>query len=241
MKRNVIRIGLFVFLIFCFAFIFNAKTTLSQNMGVYITSIAGAENSTIHSKTEYSDSTIGTSAASRNVYESGTHGNGGSYETMQMFSAVQNTGFMEAANDTYKWGGGVNHIRTENLMGTEGMQANEANGEEFVSVEQYGVGSGSFMRDGYYHTTMAGSALEYAAQSVDLGVTGYSQVGATGRYHNYTSAGGIGESFPPEDWTQDNVTETESESLNYRVGMHGSHYYSATVELFSPHYIPPVP
>jgi hypothetical protein len=233
MERYVLRIGLFVFLIFCFTFIFNAKTTLSQNMGVYIMSIAGAENSTIHSKTEFSDTTIGTSAASRNVYESGTHGNGGSYETMQMFSAVQNTGYMEAANDTYKWGGGVNHIRTKNLIGTEGTRAN---GEEFVSVEQYGVGSGSFMRDGDYHTTMAGSALEYAAQSVDLDVTGYSQVGATGRYHNYTNLDNPDNegSYAPTGWTQDTVTEVDSESLRYRVGMHGDHYFTGEVIVSSP-------
>ncbi|MEA3358079.1 MAG: hypothetical protein U9R17_01520 [Thermodesulfobacteriota bacterium] len=238
MKRDVLRIGLFVFLIFCFTFIFNAKTTLSQNMGVYITCMAGAENSTIHSKTEYSDSTIGTSAASRNVYESKTNGNGGSFETIQMFSAVQNTGYMEAANDTYKFGGGVNHIRTQSLIGTEGTQAN---GDDFVSVEQYGVGSGSFMRDGEYHTTMAGSSLEFVAQSVDLNVVGYSQVGASGHYYNYSGPTENGGSFAPTGWNSDTVTEIESESVKYRLGMHGQHYFSGTNELYSPNYSPSTP
>jgi len=235
MRRDVLRIGLFVFLLFCFTFIFNAKTTLSQNMGVYITSIAGAENSTIHSKTEFSDSTIGTPAASRNVYESSTHGNGGSFQTMEMFSSVQNTGYMEAANETLKWGGGINHIRTEGLMGTEGTQAN---GDDFVSVEQYGVGSGSFMRDGIYYRTMAGSALEFVGQTVELDVSGYSQVGATGHYYNYTGPDGNNGSFAPAGWTQDTVTETESERLKYRLGMHGDHSFSGTINLYSPNFIP---
>jgi len=238
MKRDVLRIGSFIFLIFCFTFIFNAKITLSQqNMGVFISCIAGAENSTIHSKTEYSDSTIDASAASRNVYEASTNGNG-SFSMNQTFSAVQNTGYIEALNYVHKEPGVVDHIRTKNLIGTEGTQAI---GDDFVSLEQYGVGSGSFMRNGDYFATMSGSSLKYVTQTVTLDVVGYSQVGASAHYYNYSAPtiGGNNGVYSPGGWDEGTVFQNDSESLKYRLGMYGEHNYSGTIGVSSPNYIAP--
>jgi len=234
MKKNIISLGVFVFFIVSFTFIFNVKTTLS--MGLYIYSAAGGMNSSIHSNLSYSDKTVGTSDASESTYRSTTGGNGGFY-TEQTFTAFQNTGAMQATNDTYKYAGSVDHVGTKEIMAIEGLQAV---GDYQVALSQSGVGSGTFLREGEHHTDMAAFPFAFVRETVNSAGNGYLQVGATAHFGNYVEASGAenGGSFAPP-WSTENVNEIGGESLKFRLGQHGLYMYNAEIEIIDPNYTAP--
>jgi len=225
MKRDVLRIGSFIFLIFCLTLIFNAKTTLC--LGVDMTCIATGDNATIHSKTSFSDRAVVTSAASESTYRSATHGYGAFY-VGQTLSAYPDTGVIEATNDIYKYPGSVDHLETRETGETVGMQAVD---EEQVMSYQKGVGSGTFLREGEHHTVTAVAPLVFAGHTVNSAGKGYFQAGASAHNYGVVGPSETGGSYCPA-WGENNVNVNERESLKYRVGQHGIYGFSGTIELY---------
>jgi len=231
MKRDFLRIGLFVFLIFCLTLIFNAKTTLC--LGVDISCFATGDNATIHSKTSFSDQAVVTSAASESTYRSTTHGYGAFY-VGQTLSATG--GEIQTTNDIYKYTGSVDHLQTRETLGTEGIQAVD---QEQVMIYQKGVGSGTFLREGEHHTEMAVIPLVFAGQRIESTGKGYFQAGAIAHNYGVVGPSETGGSYSPTGWDGNNVNVNDRESLKYLVGQHGIYGFSGTIELYEENIIIP--